>query len=524
MQVLWAATHSGRHEDQSEESQCHKENGCISVWEGTGGLPGYGELPKLILQQTHIGDRTNEGTPEKWQTMVLESTNREAFETIWEKLTKTPVLAYFNPKAEYVIQMDSSMKGLGVVLLQKGRLVIYMSRTLTPAEIGFSNIEREVLSIIFGLERLHYYIFGRKVEVQTDQMPLIPIWRKSIAATSPQLQWILLWLAKYNVELTYLKGKDNVIADALCCVSSWKPEAADKDDIIPVHHITSEVSAIESQLERVRVVTHADPVLSQLKHQIFQGWPYVQRHFLESIHLFWNYRDELVVKDGLIFKAHKLVIRESQIYEFLKDLHVGYFREEKTLRRATECIYWPGITGDIKEYIKGCNYASQQNPANKRSSHPTKCTETTMGEGWEWHFPIWVLWILSGGRLFQQLLANHIFEQPNGSQCNTHLENDVLSAWDTSICIHRPRETIHIWCNLRVCKVLQDWDTSLNTEILTMKWVHWMNGEGHEADNDLAMLAYWVTLSGPGKHSPVEAMTKHKFRALLLIKQHLSAQ
>ena len=69
---------------------------------------------------------------------------------------------------------------MGAVLLQKGRPVIYMSRTLIPAETGYSNIKRELLSIEFGLERLHHYIFSSKAEVQTDHKPLTPIWRKSL--------------------------------------------------------------------------------------------------------------------------------------------------------------------------------------------------------------------------------------------------------------------------------------------------------------------------------------------------------
>ena len=116
--------------------------------------------------------------------------------SIKEELAKTIVLAYFNPKVDHNIQVDRSMKGLGAVLLQKGRPVIYMSRMLMPTETGYSNIKRELLSMIFRLERLHHYIFSCKVEVQTDHKPFISIWKKSIVAACPWLQWLLLWLAK----------------------------------------------------------------------------------------------------------------------------------------------------------------------------------------------------------------------------------------------------------------------------------------------------------------------------------------
>ena len=120
--------------------------------------------------------------------MMPESKHKEVFEATKEELTKTPVLAYSDPKADHGIQVDGCLKGLGTVLLQKGRPVLYMSITLTPAETGYSNIERELFSIVFRLERLHHYVFGSRVEVQTYYKPLILIWRKSIRTASPQLQ------------------------------------------------------------------------------------------------------------------------------------------------------------------------------------------------------------------------------------------------------------------------------------------------------------------------------------------------
>ena len=81
--------------------------------------------------------------------------HQDAFDAVKEELSRTPVLAYFDRKAEHVIQTDASMKGLGAVLLQEGKPVIYVSRSLTPAEERYSNIERELLGVVFAMERLH---------------------------------------------------------------------------------------------------------------------------------------------------------------------------------------------------------------------------------------------------------------------------------------------------------------------------------------------------------------------------------
>ena len=83
-----------------------------------------------------------------------------------------------------------------------------------------------------------------------------------------------------------------------------------------------------------------------------------------SIHPFWNYRGKLLVEGRLIFKTHKLMIPASQKQECLRDLHVGHLGEVKTLLWAWECVYWQGITEDIKEYIKRCDICQ-----STRSSH-----------------------------------------------------------------------------------------------------------------------------------------------------------
>ena len=130
-----------------------------------------------------------------------------------------------------------------------------MSRTLTETEHRYSNIERELLGVVFGLERLCHYTFGKPITVETDHQPLTSIWKKTIATSSPRLQRLFLRLAQYDVHIEYLRGKENVIADALSRVASLKPEFKDYDDIlsniekIPVHQITQTAPANPERLQ-----------------------------------------------------------------------------------------------------------------------------------------------------------------------------------------------------------------------------------------------------------------------------------
>ena len=97
-----------------------------------------------------------------------------------------PVLAYFDKTKKHTIQSDASKKGLGAVLLKESKPVMYMSRALTETEQRYSNIERELLAIVFAFERLNHYTFGRTITVQSDHQPLPSMWKKVYSLSKPK--------------------------------------------------------------------------------------------------------------------------------------------------------------------------------------------------------------------------------------------------------------------------------------------------------------------------------------------------
>ena len=102
-------------------------------------------------------------------------------------LSETPVLKLYDPELPVTIQADSSFKGLGACLLQNSQPVAYASHALTDTESRYAQIEKELLCIVFAAERLHQYIYGRDVEVQSDHKPLETITRKPLHNASPRL-------------------------------------------------------------------------------------------------------------------------------------------------------------------------------------------------------------------------------------------------------------------------------------------------------------------------------------------------
>ena len=74
--------------------------------------------------------------------------HREAFEVIKKELVKVPILAYYDPNKETVLQTDASIKGLGACLLQNGKPVYFASKALTETQKGYIEIELESLVVV----------------------------------------------------------------------------------------------------------------------------------------------------------------------------------------------------------------------------------------------------------------------------------------------------------------------------------------------------------------------------------------
>ena len=80
---------------------------------------------------------------------------------------------------ECILQTDASKKGFGAVLIQDEKPVYYASRTLSKAEKNYQNLERECMAAVWGMEKFHYFLYGRHFVLQTDQKPLVSIFKEA---------------------------------------------------------------------------------------------------------------------------------------------------------------------------------------------------------------------------------------------------------------------------------------------------------------------------------------------------------
>ena len=112
----------------------------------------------------------------------------QEFRKVKDQICHETTLTYFDPNKESVLQVDSSLHGLGAVMMQEGRPIAFASKSLPDTESHYANIERELLAVVYGCEHFHTYLYGKPFTAQYDHKPLEMIQLKNLLATPPRLQ------------------------------------------------------------------------------------------------------------------------------------------------------------------------------------------------------------------------------------------------------------------------------------------------------------------------------------------------
>ena len=76
-----------------------------------------------------------------------------------------------------------------------------------------------MLPVVHGLEKFHYYVYGKGITVETDHKPLEPIFKKHLPTAPPCIARMMLSIQKYDVDIKYVQGKNVPLADALSRIS-----------------------------------------------------------------------------------------------------------------------------------------------------------------------------------------------------------------------------------------------------------------------------------------------------------------
>ena len=199
----------------------------------------------------------------------------DAFKAAKKLLVTAPVLAHYNPSLPIRLAADASAYGIGAVISHvfkdsSERPVAFTSRTLSPTERNYAQIEKEALSSIYGIQKFHQYLYGHPFVLVTDHRPLLSILgpKKGIPplAAARMQRWALL-LSAYNYSIEFRSTAAHANADGLSRLPLGTRHPASTDSIFTI----GQIQALPVAAEKVATATRQDLVLSRVLNFVREG-------------------------------------------------------------------------------------------------------------------------------------------------------------------------------------------------------------------------------------------------------------
>ncbi|XP_056685819.1 uncharacterized protein [Spinacia oleracea] len=165
----------------------------------------------------------------------------ESFDRIKKALITAPIIQPPDWDLPFEIMCDASDYAVGTVLGQRKNKVLhaiyYASKTLDGAQMNYATPEKELLAVVYALDKFRTYLVGSKVIIHTDHAALKYLLAKKEA--KPRLiRWILL-LQEFDLEIRDKKGAENVVADHLSRLKFQSSTDGPINDSFPDDHLFS---------------------------------------------------------------------------------------------------------------------------------------------------------------------------------------------------------------------------------------------------------------------------------------------
>ncbi|KAK3519335.1 hypothetical protein QTP70_024760, partial [Hemibagrus guttatus] len=282
------------------------------------------QIQRFIRNYSSITNPLTSLLRNKPKALAWSPATEEAFKILKKAFTTAPLLIHPDPNKLFIVEVDASTTGVGVVLSQQqgnpSRLhpCAFFSHKLNPAERNYDIGNRELLAVKLALEEWRHWLEGAKnpflVLIDHKNLEYLRVAKR---LNPRQARWALFF-TRFNFIISYRPGSKNTKADALSRMFALEDNPETPKPILPKRIIASPITWSEETLPPANASTNTPPGCPP-------GSQFIPR----------------ARRTALIHSAHT-------------SLGTGHPGIHETLSLLKDRFWWPNMTADVRRYVQGC--------------------------------------------------------------------------------------------------------------------------------------------------------------------------
>ncbi|GJU59595.1 putative reverse transcriptase domain-containing protein [Tanacetum coccineum] len=259
---------------------------------------------------------------------------------------------------DFIVYCDASIKGLGVVLMQREKVIAYASRQLKIHEKNYTTHDLELGAVVFSLKLWRHYLYGTKCTVFTDHKSLQDILNQK-ELNMRQRRWLEL-LSDYDCEIRYHPGKANVVTDALSRKEREPPLRVQALVMTIGLNLPKQILDAQTEARKPENIKNKD-----VGGMLVENSKDLEKLRTEKLE---PRMDETLCFNGRSWLPCYGDLRTVIMHESYKSKYYIHPGSEKMYQDMKKLYWWPNMKANITTYVSKCLTCAKVKAEHQRPS------------------------------------------------------------------------------------------------------------------------------------------------------------